>query len=100
MTTYVIRNGELVEKSLAEPIDFDVSAPNFIRDSMDDLWHPATGNIINSKSKFRKETKAAGCCEVGDQRDYGKKRLFTPRLDNRQRREDIQRTIYELRNGR
>lgn len=100
MTTYVMRNGELIEKEFAEPKDFDVSAPNHIRDSMDGLWHPATGRIIDSKSKFRQETKAAGCVEVGNQKDYGKRRLFKPTLDKRQRIDDIKRTIYELRNGR
>jgi hypothetical protein len=40
---------------------------NIITDEMDPLWHPATGEMIDSKSKFRERTKASGCVEIGDQ---------------------------------
>ena len=96
MTTYVIRDGELVEKHLAEPID----AFHYISDHMEPLLHHAAMRRIDSKSEFRRETKAHGCVEVGDAPNYGAKRLFTPKLDNRQRKEDIHKAIYQLRNGR
>jgi len=96
MTTYVYRNGEMVEKALAEPL---YSGFNYISDHMDPLLHHAAMRVIDSKSEFRKETKAHGCIEVGSQQDYGQKRLFTPRLDNRERREDIQKAVYQLKNG-
>jgi hypothetical protein len=32
------------------------------------LWHPITGQMIDSKSQFRAITKAHGCVEVGNER--------------------------------
>ena len=96
MTTYVIRNGELVEKEKAEPLG---STFSYISDHMDPLLHHAAMRMIDSKSEFRRETKAHGCIEVGDSKNYGEKRLFTPKLDNRQRKEDIQKAVYQLKNG-
>lgn len=100
MTTYVYRNGELVEKDVAEPLFESRNSFQYISDTMSDTWHPCDGNHYSSKKKFRETTRAHGGIEVGDQKDYGKTRQFVPRLDKRQRVEDIQRTIYELRNGR
>jgi len=97
MTTYVIRDGELVEKHLAEPID---GGFHYISDNMDPLLHHAAMRYIDSKSEFRRETKNHNCVEIGNQPNYGMKRLFTPKLDKRQRREDIQKSVYQLRNGR
>ena len=99
MTTYVIRNGKLIEKYLADPI---IDQPSFhvISDTMDHTWHPASGKYFDSKSEFRKETKAYGCIEVGDQKNYGKQRTHVEKLDKGQRREAIQKAVYDLRNGR
>jgi hypothetical protein len=99
MTTYVYRNGELVEKEKAEPLFPAGPATYYISDNIDHTWHPANGKYYDSKSNFRKTTKAYGCREIGDQVGYGK-REFIPKLDNRQRREDIHKAIYQLKNGR
>jgi hypothetical protein len=99
MTTYVLRDGKLVEKSKAEPLHESGSSFNYISDHMDPLFHHAALKTIDSKSEFRRETKNHGCVEVGNDPNYGKQRLFTPKLDKRQRVQDIQRTIYNLRNG-
>jgi hypothetical protein len=40
--------------------------PSIIRDGMDALQHPATGEVFDSKSAFRAATKAAGCVELGN----------------------------------
>lgn len=97
MPTYVIRNGNVVEKGGS--LDIEVyehnSAPYVISDSMDGLKHHGTGRITDSKSEFRKMTKAAGCLEVGNEKIQPRKPI---RLDRRQRREDIKRSIYDLRN--
>lgn len=72
----------------------------FISDTMEPTRHMVNGKFYTSKKKFRNETKAHGCIEVGN--DYQKKassRLPKP-LDKRQRRDDIKRSIWELRNGR
>lgn len=72
---------------------------NFISDSMEPLQHMASGKMISSKKKFRDETKAYGCVEVGTET----KALLKPRtpvkLDKRQRREGIKQAIHELKNG-
>ncbi len=38
-----------------------------IQDSMDPTWHPATGQRMDSKSSFRRATKASGCIELGSE---------------------------------
>jgi hypothetical protein len=99
MTVYLIRNGELVEKHLAEPLVVKNAAPGVISDIMPETRHMASGKYHTSKSKFRAETKAYGCVEVGNDSS-----MLRPRkpitLDRGERREAIRRTIYQLRNGR
>jgi hypothetical protein len=73
------------------------SAPYVISDNMDPLRHHATGKVISSKRAFSKETRAAGCVELGN--EPIRPRAPVP-LDKGARREAIRRTIYELRNGR
>ena len=93
MTTYVYRNGEMVEKDKTEPL----SGFQYISDNMDPLFHHAALRYIDSKSEFRRQTRAHGCVEIGDAP------IMKPRtpqkLDNRQRVQDIKKAIYQLRNG-
>lgn len=70
--------------------------PYIISDHMDPVKHHGTGRIHDSKSEFRKDTKSCGAIETGN--DPIKPRKSIP-LDRRQRRDDIARTIYNLRNG-
>lgn len=99
MATYVLRNGQLVEKHLAPPLITANVAPNVISDTMAETRHMVTGRMHTSKAAFRAETKAAGCIEVGN--DPAINRPRKPILLSREkRREDIKRTIYQLRNGR
>jgi hypothetical protein len=42
-----------------------LAAPRIDRDGLDDLWHPHNGKHYDSKSEFRKVTKASGGEEVG-----------------------------------
>ena len=63
-TTYVFRNGKFVEKGSEE--DYESSkGPIIISDEMDAVQHPCNGLWYESKSAFRKTTKAHGCVEVG-----------------------------------
>ena len=39
-----------------------------IPDEMDALRHPATGEMISSKSKFRQITRQNGCIEIGTEK--------------------------------
>jgi hypothetical protein len=94
MTTYVYRDGKLVEKSKAGLRE----GGYVISDEMAETRHMADGKYYTSKKKFRDATRAAGCVEVGDQTHILTKPRKPVELDRRQRREDIQRAIYELKN--
>lgn len=91
--TYVIRNGELVDKADAEPLIERGPAFHYIADGMDPTRHMANGKMYDSKSEFRRATKAAGCQEIGDHK-------FAPRkpipLSREQRGRDIKRAIEQL----
>jgi hypothetical protein len=99
MTTFVYRNGELVDKRIAAPKEGG-SAIYVISDEMPETRHMANGKTYTSKAKFRQATRDAGCCEVGNETAT----LLKPRkpieLDKGQRREAIQRAIYELKGRR
>ena len=86
----------MVSIDIAGPKNQTNSATYVISDIMDPMRHHGTGAIIDSKSKFRANTKASGCVELGN--ETIRQRKWIP-LDRRQRREDIKRTIYNLRNG-
>lgn len=62
--TYVLRNGELVPKSEAAPLNTHY----VVSDTMTPLRHPITGKMMDSKSAFRAVTKAHGCTEVGNEK--------------------------------
>ena len=99
MGTYVYRNGKLVEKHLALPLVTSGSAPNVISDIMPETRHMVTGRMHTSKSAFRAETKAQGCIEVGNDPAITRPRKPVP-MSREKRRDDIRRTLYEMRNGR
>jgi hypothetical protein len=99
MTTYVLRNGQLVEKHLATPLVSGNTAPNVISDIMEPTRHMASGRYHTSKAAFRQDTRDHNCIEVGTDQSILKPRKPIP-LSGEQRRADIRRTIYELKNGR
>lgn len=64
--TFVMRNGELVEKRLAGPRHgAHGRAAHVISDTMAPVKHMGTGQVIDSKAAFRAATRASGCVEVG-----------------------------------
>lgn len=71
-------------------------APNVISDIMQPLRHHGTGRVIDSKAKFRQDTKASGCIEIGT--ETPKHRNQIP-LDRGQRRDAIRKALYHARNG-
>ncbi len=93
----VFRKGKLVSKSKskAEADWRGSAAPYVISDNMDGLKHHGTGKITDSKSQFRRMTKDAGCVEVGNETIKPRKPIP---LDRRQRKEDIAKVIYQLKN--
>ena len=99
MTTYVYRDGKLVDKNLAGPKNTRLTKVNgVISDIMPETRHMADGKIYTSKSKFRQATRAAGCVEVGNETSTLLKPRQQIQLDPSKRSDDIRRTIYELRN--
>lgn len=81
-------------------LDYDYergSAPAVISDTMAPTRHMGTGRVLDSKAKFRADTKASGCVEIGNEMPKSRAPI---QLDRRDRREAINRSIYELRNSR
>lgn len=68
------------------------AAPYVISDTMEPTLHPVTGEILDSKHKFRQRTRSAGCDEVGTEK-------FSERTPERVDRpgQDIKRAIEQLR---
>jgi len=96
MVTYVWRNGDLVEKSMAELRDRKNPAPNIISDNMPMLKHHGSGQMIDSKRKFSKTTRELGMVELGNETPKPRQ---PARMDKRERIEDVQKAIYQLKNG-
>lgn len=94
MTTYVYRKGKVVKRGSRADTG---AAPYVISDIMSETRHMATGRIHTSKSEFRKDTKASGCIEYGNDPALYRPKPYIP-LDRGKRREDIRRSLYELRN--
>lgn len=72
------------------------TAPYVISDTMRALRHHGTGEIIDSKAKFRAATKASGCVEIGNSLPVERQPI---KLDRAKRREDIGRAWYKVKNG-
>ena len=81
MTTLVLRNGKFVDKAKADPLPSD---PAFyvISDTMVAIKHHGTGQITDSKAKFRRMTRASGCIEIGNEAPKPRQPI---KLDRRQR---------------
>ena len=97
MTTYVYRNGELIEKSLAAPKHQSDSATNVIRDEIEPTRHMADGNYYTSKAKMREVNKIHHCIEVGNEIATITKPRKRIELSREQRRNEIRRAISQLR---
>lgn len=70
--------------------------PYIVRDTMDHMMHPATGEMMDSKSRFREVTRAHGLVEVGN--DYVTN-LTKPPLSRAERKRDIADAIRQLESG-
>lgn len=69
--TFVMRDGKLVPKHLAQPLQTrgprsGLPRPYVISDGIE-MRHPVTGEVYTSKAKFREETRARGLTEVGNE---------------------------------
>ncbi len=95
MTTYVLRDGKLVEKHLAAP-----KGANYVRgvisDSIPDMVHPANGKRYSSKSTFRKVTKDHGYVEVGTEKQADRR---AEHLNRQNFSRDVSEAIRKLNDG-
>lgn len=70
MTTYVLRDGKLIERHLAPPLVFgarsDLPTPMIIRDGLDDVVNPIDGKPYSSKSAYYRTVRQAGCEIAGN----------------------------------
>ncbi len=86
----------MVPASIAGPRIEKAQAFYVISDSMGDhMKHPATGAMIDSKSKFRQHTRDSGCVEVGTDPAASRPR---PKFEVSERdiAMDVKRSIAEL----
>lgn len=96
---WVMRDGQLVDKATAGPppqagIRTGRGAA-CISDTMDALKHPGTGRMLDSKSEFRRDTRASGCLEVGTDPSVAREK---PRhtVSTGEVAADVKRAIQEL----
>ena len=67
-TTYVLRDGELVDKRRAPPLHASSDAPMIRPDGMAPIRSMADGRIYESRSRYYDSVRRAGCEIVGDER--------------------------------
>ena len=80
------------------PAQSDLPRPYVVSDTTPPLRHHGTGEILESKSAFRKRNKELGFTEIGNEKPKG--RRAPVKLDRQQRKQDIHKAIYQLKNGR
>ncbi len=69
-----------------------------ITDTMPLTWHPMDGQHYDSKSEFRRVTKAHGGLETGgESQAHVEKNRFVNTMDSEQRKRDIAHAIQEVR---
>lgn len=78
-TRYYLRQKEDGKWGLVEAGALQEAGPrlHIMKDRMDPLEHPCDGRTYDSKSEFRKVTRAHGCVEVGHEKQV--ERSFEPK---------------------
>lgn len=97
--TFVFRNGKAVRKGGPEDVRAPVAQsalprPMIISDTLHDVINPINGKPYDSKSRYYRDVKAAGCSIIGND--------TIPPHDNEaeaDKSEEIERTIAEVMNG-
>lgn len=70
--------------------------PYIIRDGMEPMVHQATGEVFDSKSRFREVTKAHGLVEIGNEKPTMPTK---PVMSRAERKKDIATAIEQLEAG-
>lgn len=91
---YIWNGGEWVDVTGWKPPPR--RTPYIIRDGMDAAQHPATGEIFESKSRFREVTRQHGLTEVGNDIPTIPTK---PVLSRAERKRDIATAIEQLEQG-
>lgn len=97
--TYIMRGGHLVTKAEACAMDAHQreAAPGVISDNFrngDALWHPCTGEMVDSKSRFREITKRHGGEEIGTEVQRDRRKYDAGCSGN-----DVRRAVEMLQGG-
>ena len=87
----------MVNKELVCNETFGKSA-YVISDTMEPTRHMATGKYHTSKSEFRKDTRASGCVEVGNETGFMLKPRKTIEPSREERRHHLRQAIKYLQN--
>lgn len=93
-TRYVLRDGELVEKRYAAPLN---ASAYVISDHLDDVVCPLNGRPYDSKSAFYRTVRDAGCEIAGNDSSLTAKPREFSTVPNVER--DIKTAIEQLRAG-
>ena len=91
---YVWHEGTFVDVTDWKPTPR--KTPYIVRDSMEHAMHPATGEMMDSKSRFREVTRAHGLVEVGN--DWRTSQT-KPRLTRADRKRDIAAAMEQIESG-
>jgi hypothetical protein len=93
-TTYVLRDGQLIERHLAPPLHEAQAAPYIRTDGMDPIRSMVSGRMHDSKSAYYAEVKRAGCEIAGNERaSFDKRPEYRPQGVGA----DISRAMDQLR---
>lgn len=90
---HLVDDGPVASSSLPRPYVVSDSLGGGVK-------HLATGQILDSKSAHRRLNKELGLVELGNEKEAHLKQPAPPKLDKRQRKNDIRKAIKELREGR
>lgn len=92
--------GELIEFDPREKKEVDVDAPFVIQDEMEPMQSMADCKYYTSKAIYRRSLREQGFIEVGNDVDgFKSENVFETKEYNRQLKEDMTRSWYEVRDG-
>lgn len=95
MTTYVLRDGKLIEKSKAAPKDAAFVISDDLGQSLEHHGY-SDGRRTDSKSTFRRWTRDAGLVEKGNDRNQTQRRMGDSQTEITR---DVAQAVNMLKNG-
>lgn len=90
--TYVYRNGRIVNKKRAAPLNRSSDARVHVISDNCEFKSMADGKVYTSKSRYRADLKARGLVEVGTDTSWRRR----PTIDQSDVKTDIRRAIEQL----